>query len=489
MSGNITAIINAGRVGYPVPPFHPDTRYPELLFSSTTSGTNPVYQGVRELYRLLKYDTAHHGTPAWNPLGWLIKPGETVFIKPNMIAHKHLENDDWEHVITHGSVLRAVIDYVYIALGGRGRIIVGDGPQTDSQFDRVVSLMGLKEIQAVYQDEKQFSIDIVDLRDEGWIVRDDVVVEKVKLAGDPLGKRAIDLGRQSMFAVNDRLEQRYYGAFYDIEETNRHHGKGKHEYEFSRSPLAADVFISLPKLKTHKKCGITVNLKGSVGLNANKNWLPHYKLGSPENGGDQFAVRSSKSRLENLFVVNAKKFLAGRNPLAQQLARFTKKGAYRFFGENKFTIRSGNWYGNDTVWRMVLDLNRILMYADSEGAIRASGGRKRFFSLVDGVVAMEGDGPVGGTRKEAGVLVAGPNPVAVDVACAALMGFDYRLIPMLAHSFDTHDFPLIDGGIDSISLVSNVPEWNKPPAQWTGSDGFHFRPHFAWSGHIEFDKA
>ncbi len=39
----------------------------------------------------------------------------------------------------------------------------------------------------------------------------------------------------------------------------------------SKSPLVADVFINLPKLKTHKKCGLTVNLKSLVGINANKN--------------------------------------------------------------------------------------------------------------------------------------------------------------------------------------------------------------------------
>ncbi len=50
------------------------------------------------------------------------------------------------------------------------------------------------------------------------------------------------------------------------------------------------------------------------------------------------------------------------------------------------------------------------------------------FAIVDGIVGMEGDGPIMGTPKEAGVLVMGRNLVAVDATCARLMGIDpYRV--------------------------------------------------------------
>jgi len=44
-------------------------------------------------------------------------------------------------------------------------------------------------------------------------------------------------------------------------------------------------------------------------------------------------------------------------------------------------------------------------------------------TLVDGVVAMEGDGPSHGTPKPVGLLVAGRDPVAVDAVLARAMGF------------------------------------------------------------------
>jgi uncharacterized protein (DUF362 family) len=48
----------------------------------------------------------------------------------------------------------------------------------------------------------------------------------------------------------------------------------------------------------------------------------------------------------------------------------------------------------------------------------------RAFTLVDGVVGMEGNGPIQGVPKQMGVLVAGTDPVAVDATCCRLMRLD-----------------------------------------------------------------
>lgn len=53
-------------------------------------------------------------------------------------------------------------------------------------------------------------------------------------------------------------------------------------------------------------------------------------------------------------------------------------------------------------------------------------------SLMDGVVALEGDGPgTGGRPRELGVLLAGRDPVAVDVAACRLVGIDSAAVPVL----------------------------------------------------------
>jgi uncharacterized protein (DUF362 family) len=44
------------------------------------------------------------------------------------------------------------------------------------------------------------------------------------------------------------------------------------------------------------------------------------------------------------------------------------------------------------------------------------------FAIVDGVIGMEGNGPIQGTPKPCGVLVCGDDPVAVDATCCRVMG-------------------------------------------------------------------
>jgi len=48
----------------------------------------------------------------------------------------------------------------------------------------------------------------------------------------------------------------------------------------------------------------------------------------------------------------------------------------------------------------------------------------RTFAIVDGIVGMEGNGPIQGTPRNAGVVVAGASPVAVDATCCRIMGLD-----------------------------------------------------------------
>jgi uncharacterized protein (DUF362 family) len=46
------------------------------------------------------------------------------------------------------------------------------------------------------------------------------------------------------------------------------------------------------------------------------------------------------------------------------------------------------------------------------------------FVIADGIIAMEGNGPLQGNLRELGKLVLADDPVAADATCARLMGFD-----------------------------------------------------------------
>jgi uncharacterized protein (DUF362 family) len=56
---------------------------------------------------------------------------------------------------------------------------------------------------------------------------------------------------------------------------------------------------------------------------------------------------------------------------------------------------------------------------------------KPSLAIVDGIVGMEGDGPIMGTPKAAGVLVMGTNLPSVDATATRLMGIDPDRVPYL----------------------------------------------------------
>ncbi|HKD37369.1 MAG TPA: DUF362 domain-containing protein, partial [Pirellulales bacterium] len=52
-------------------------------------------------------------------------------------------------------------------------------------------------------------------------------------------------------------------------------------------------------------------------------------------------------------------------------------------------------------------------------------------AIVDGIVAMEGDGPIMGSAKPLGLVIVGTNPTAVDATVARLMGLAPERVPYL----------------------------------------------------------
>ena len=477
--------------GYPrLAPFSPSEVYPEYIYGETSAEANPVYEAIRGCFHTARLDAANFGLTEWNPLAELIHPGESVLLKPNMVHQRHPRDPEgWRYVITHGSVIRAVADYVWKAVGTKGKIILADAPQTDASFSEMTRLLGLDAIRDFYL-ERGLSFELIDLRQEEWITRGDVVVERRKLPPNPYGSVAFNLGKASEF-VDHPGAGHYYGADYDASVVNHHHSGGRHEYLIAGCAIKCDVVFSLPKWKTHKKAGVTASLKNLVGVNADKNWLPHHTEGAPVSGGDEAPNPGLKHRTERK-VAGAIRGLSHRvpvvGPLVHQLARSVGKP---IFGDTESTIRSGNWFGNDTIWRMCLDLNKIVFYGNADGSLcdPQQKTRKRHFVLVDGIIAGQGRGPLNPDPVAAGVLLFGVHPPSVDAACAYLMGFDPDKIPILSRAFQCRSFALSAHGWRDIVMLSNEHAWNRPLVDIPSSDTFHFEPHFGWKGHIEQDSA
>ena len=478
-----------------VPPFHPDSCFPELPFTDVSAMPNPAYRLLRRALADLGLDRKEFGTPRWNPLASVVREGDTVVIKPNFVLHRNAGGGPLEAVVTHPSVLRAIVDYAFIALQGRGRIIIADTPQMDCNWGELMQFERLDAIAAFYREHFGFLLEIMDLRNFYVIdpAQPAYAKNRIALPGDPMGTLKFDLGRFSAFQDIAGLERQFYGADYNRQETINLHSDGRHEYHVSRTLYAADVVISVPKMKVHKKVGVTLNLKGLVGTVTNKNCLVHYRLGTPASDGDQLPDNRPSGELQ---IIRLRRWLIDHTLSRQstwgdhvyQIVRWLYRQLVRLPHRVSSEIRlhdAGNWSGNDSAWRMTVDLAHLFFFLNKNGIIMPEPAR-RFFCVVDGIVGGEGEGPLAPAPVRAGSLVAGENPIAVDLVATRLMGFDVGRI----QQFSLIRLPDWDVGLrepeDIEAVVDGVPldgatlfdgSWMSPVPQ--------FRPHPGWIGTIE----
>lgn len=76
------------------------------------------------------------------------------------------------------------------------------------------------------------------------------------------------------------------------------------------------------------------------------------------------------------------------------------------------------------------------------------------FNILDGILALEGDGPGrGGVPKQIGLLMAGRDPFAVDLAVCRMFGLDQEQVPLLKAAAEENGLlpePEIDGTLPAI---------------------------------------
>lgn len=419
-----------------------------------------------------------------------LSPGQTVALKPNWLApHHRYDPGEWQSVITHPNVITAVLTEVAQRLGNSGKVVIADAPQSDTSFAALSNRFD-REAWTRIAREHGVALEIIDLRDHEFVVRDGVTLDRRNLPGDPLGSVEFNLGAESEFTSHQPSSRGYYGADYDTEETTEGHSDGDHRYRISRSVVAADVFINLPKWKTHKKAGMTCSLKNLVGINTYKNFLPHHNQGTPAMGGDQFPDSGIRSSLETVLLERFKKLLGRGERYAGAWLPVKRVGRWAF-GDTRNQTRNGSWYGNDTLWRMILDLNKLLLYGNPDGSLREPtlSTRKPYLSIVDGVIAGEGTGPEAPTPLRAGLLFGGEDPVAVDCVAARLMGFDWTRIPSLSHSFDARKYAVTPLRYSDIGLASQTMHGAEGPLiHLAAEEGLTFEPHFGWRGQVELER-
>jgi uncharacterized protein (DUF362 family) len=219
--------------------------------------------------------------------------GKRVLLKPNIV-----EFDPVGVINTHPHVIAAAAEaFLYL---GAAEVIVAEGPGHRRDNEYLLTASGMIDVL------REHRVRYVDLNFDA--------VRSVRL-----GSRYTELGNLYLPAT----------------------------------VLDADLFVSMPKLKTHHWAGVTLSMKNLFGI------VPSSIYGWPKN------------------VLH--------------------------------------WAGLDG---SIVDINSSLSVPR--------------FAIVDGIVGMEGDGPIRGEAKHAGVLVMGEDFVAVDATCARLMRIDPAAVKHLA---------------------------------------------------------
>ena len=459
--------------------YRPDTLYPEYPFKKggISEEKNDVYKMIRNMFRNMGSDKENFGTEQWNPLGQYVKEGQTVLIKPNLVLHRNSAEKDlkkgMECLVTHPSVVRCIMDYVLIALRGTGKVIVADAPIQDCDFRKLKRTGGYQGLEEFYKKYWKSDFEVQDLRK---VILKDVDGRLVQSENTNMGfkTKIVNLSSKSYF-----YKKNYNGRLritnYDAKDVNNHHNGKVQEYCLNSICLDADVIISIPKPKTHRLAGYTGALKNFIGVNARKEYLPHHRKGDAAKSGDEYPVNDKVKQISSL-IDDLKNMAYKKNRIL--MSDTLKKINFFILKNHKDPIRYGMWYGNDTIWRTILDLNRAIYYSDKAGNIMGTV-QRRIIHIGDMLVCGEKEGPLSPSYKKVGGILFADNAVEFDLFLTKLMGFDYLKFPTLKYAMN--DRMLFDKSRD-IYFDSNAQQYSGKLAEKTGN--FAFVPTSGWKEYI-----
>ncbi|RPJ04268.1 MAG: DUF362 domain-containing protein [Spirochaetaceae bacterium] len=500
-------------LSYPEPPFNPDKPYPEARFAfPDLDPGNKVYEAVRNLLEKSGLDRENQGSPAWNPFRGLVKDGETIVIKPNLVMHEPPDAGGKHCMTTHGSIIRPLLDFIYLLQCQENikvNVIIADVPIQGASFAAIMEETGIRALADYYTCHFDLSLACLDLRRQIARIDSSGFLTTTEAPGDPAGYEHVTLPESFLDDISSKSKWLCpgYGDVNPVAKQAWRNQTMKHYYVIPRSILKARLFINLPKIKTHKKAGVTLAMKNLIGIVGDKSWLPHFQRGSRKQGGDEF---DDDQFLLKILTSNAERLLQSRSRLLWKITRFiNRKFIKRIFrkdlrkratsdtaalpskaGRHNFFL-NGDWYGNDTIWRPILDLNRLLWTTDNRGVLTGKQQRS-YICIGEGIIAGERNGPLEPAARRTGLLTLGCNPVIHDICCSRLMGFDWRKIPQLREAKRLKDTFSFNGDTGKLKITGtalgnhgtsglvSVPFDEMPRLDMQPSDG--------WKDHIELEK-
>ena len=420
---------------------------PREEYPQTLEDCKEIDDAVKRIATQLDWSDERSG-----PFGRLIPPGARVLLKPNFVLHKNQGPWGMDPMVTHQSLIRATVDAALQSEAGE--VLVGDAPIQTCDFRELLRATDLDDwAQQVEKTDprfkgiKDFRRTVAETVNGVRVAQENVLPEEMFVL--------FDLGSESLLEPVTTEAEDFRVTCYDPRLMAKTHALGRHRYLVAREVMEADVVINLPKLKTHKKAGITCALKNTIGINGNKEYLPHHRIGGSNLGGDCYPGDSKLKRMLE-YVADQ------QNTTDSQLtARFWNVVAENLNRALHVTGDSlgieGSWDGNDTIWRTALDLNRILLYGKADGTMAAEP-QRTVVHLVDAVVAGQGDGPLSPRPLPMGLLFGGNNAGAVDWVGAQLLGYDPPHLSIVREAFGKFSWPLVPFLPEDIEIVGDWSE-------------------------------
>lgn len=343
-----------------------------------------------------------------------------VLLKPNLVKQNDNPYDEI-CLFTHPNLILATLKVI---LEQKPKsIVVGDAPIQDCHWEKMLHQDFYDKVQKL-SDEYQVPISVRDFRKVIFDAATNEFGQSKRTEDDYL---IFDVGERSFLEPITNKKIKFRVTNYDPDRMKLSHAKGMHRYCIAKEVFEADIVITMPKTKTHRMACLTNSLKILVGINGDKDYLPHHRIGSKSQGGDcykSFSLLRSCSEwlLDYSNRRRGEKIYFYARRLSDKLWNLSHP-------TDEVTVNAG-WYGNDTVWRMVMDLNLIAHYGKLDGTV-ADTPQRVVYTLCDGIVGGQGSGPLQPEPLPLGVLSFSNDPYLMDEVMGYLFKLNVKKVPLL----------------------------------------------------------
>lgn len=387
--------------------------------------------------------------------------GKRVLLKPNWVLHNRKDEDELA-LRTHDNFLIAA--YEAVLSFAPCSVLIADAPIQGARWDEVVRGDLIRKLNALAQKYQ------VELRIKDWRrMTFDPNSNNLAVERNPISDYIIfNLGKNSHLEPITSDKPLFRVTDYDPDRLAESHAPGMHKYCIAKDVFETDVVITLPKVKTHQKAGLTNALKILVGINGDKDYLPHHRKGGVGDRGDCYPgsnvlMKISESILDSANRRRGKRIYKPLKYLSSILWKIS-------FPSPRHNLAAA-WHGNDTTWRMTLDLNKIAVYGKADGTISELR-QRAIYSLSDGIIGGQGDGPLKPEPLPLGVVSFSNCSSLTDAAMAKLMGFDIDKILLVREAMKMDRSAskelTLNGRQINLSDLKKLAIKTTPPPGWVG---------------------